>query len=130
MKDDTIETVDTVDTGLGSLEDLKSINSDDALLISMGKAPELRRVYNFWTRMARQISLRVDERLISSIFSMCIPDHDIVQLVLFDCALLDNLRYWRSFRAGVGNVRQPVLIRVCQMAKIATDYLLQWDKHF
>jgi hypothetical protein len=78
MKDYTIETVDTADTGLGSLEDLKSINSDDALLISMGKAPELRRVYNFWTRMARQISLRVDERLISSIFSMCIPDHDIV----------------------------------------------------
>lgn len=130
MKDDTIETVDTADTGLGSLEDLKSISSDDALLISMGKAPELKRVYNFWTCMTRQISLRVEERLISSIFSICIPDHDIVQLVLLDRALLDNLRYWRSFRAGVGNVRQPLLIQVYQMAKIATDYLLQWDKHF
>lgn len=61
MKDDTIETVDPADTGLGSLEDLKSISSDDALLISMGKAPELKRVYNFWTCMMRQISLQVDE---------------------------------------------------------------------
>lgn len=32
-----------------SVEDAKSINSDDALLLSMGKKPELRRVYNFWT---------------------------------------------------------------------------------
>lgn len=30
-------------------EDAKSVNSDDALLLSMGKKPELQRVYNFWT---------------------------------------------------------------------------------
>jgi hypothetical protein len=30
-------------------EELGSINSDDALLMSMGKEPELKRVYNFWT---------------------------------------------------------------------------------
>lgn len=33
-----------------SLEDVKSVSSDDALLMSMGKKPELKRVYNFWTR--------------------------------------------------------------------------------
>ena len=34
-----------------STEDGVSVNSDDALLMSMGKKPELKRVYNFWTRM-------------------------------------------------------------------------------
>jgi len=33
-----------------SLEETASVNSDDALLMSMGKKPELKRVYNFWTR--------------------------------------------------------------------------------
>ena len=48
MGEDTIETVEKI--GYGSdVEELKSINSDDALLASMGKAPELKRVYNFWT---------------------------------------------------------------------------------
>lgn len=35
---------------VSSLEEAISVNSDDALLLSMGKKPELRRVYNFWTR--------------------------------------------------------------------------------
>ena len=26
-----------------------SVTSDDALLLAMGKKPELKRVYNFWT---------------------------------------------------------------------------------
>ncbi len=30
-------------------DDLISVSTDDALLMSMGKKPELRRVYNFWT---------------------------------------------------------------------------------
>lgn len=33
-----------------SIDDAKSVNSDDALLMSMGKKPELKRIYNFWTR--------------------------------------------------------------------------------
>lgn len=33
-----------------SIEEAKSFHSDDALLVSMGKKPELKRVYNFWTR--------------------------------------------------------------------------------
>jgi len=33
------------------LGEVGSINSDDALLMSMGKAPQLKRVYNFWTCM-------------------------------------------------------------------------------
>jgi choline transport protein len=48
MKEDAIETV-AEDAASGSLEDLKSVSSDDALLMSMGKKPELKRVYNFWT---------------------------------------------------------------------------------
>ena len=43
MKDDGIDTV-TEDLGnVSTLEDAKSINSDDALLMSMGKKPELKR---------------------------------------------------------------------------------------
>lgn len=34
---------------VGSDGDLVSMSNDDALLMSMGKKPELRRVYNFWT---------------------------------------------------------------------------------
>lgn len=37
--------------------DVKYIGSDDALLISMGKKPELKRVYNFWTLCAYQIMI-------------------------------------------------------------------------
>ncbi|RVX66689.1 hypothetical protein B0A52_09502 [Exophiala mesophila] len=40
-----------------SLEDVKSVSSDDALLMSMGKKPELKRVYNFWTLCAYQIMI-------------------------------------------------------------------------
>lgn len=47
-----IETV-AEDTYSGSVEDLKSVSSDDALLMSMGKKPELKRVYNFWTCMLK-----------------------------------------------------------------------------
>ena len=32
-----------------SVGETKSISSDDALLMSMGKKAELKRVYNFWT---------------------------------------------------------------------------------
>lgn len=34
-----------------------SVHSDDALLASMGKKPELKRVYNFWTLIAYQIMM-------------------------------------------------------------------------
>jgi len=48
MKDEKTEYVtDDVDV---VAEEAKSVSSDDALLISMGKKPELKRVYNFWTR--------------------------------------------------------------------------------
>lgn len=29
----------------------KDFNSDDQVLVNMGKAPKMERVYNFWTRM-------------------------------------------------------------------------------
>lgn len=47
MKDEDISyALDGVDSGS---DDAVSVNSDNALLMSMGKKPELKRVYNFWT---------------------------------------------------------------------------------
>jgi hypothetical protein len=48
MKLETSESVvDTSSDDAG--EELATVASDDALLISLGKTPELKRVYNFWT---------------------------------------------------------------------------------
>lgn len=76
-----------------SLEDAKSINSDDALLMSMGKKPELKRVYNFWTRkfnfsrtkIVRQTDLLTDD------LSMCLPDNDKLQLVMLGRSVFNHL---------------------------------------
>ncbi|KAF2835840.1 amino acid transporter [Patellaria atrata CBS 101060] len=38
-------------------DDAISVTSDDALLMSMGKKPELKRMYNFWTLCAYQIMI-------------------------------------------------------------------------
>ncbi|OAL24488.1 hypothetical protein AYO20_10646 [Fonsecaea nubica] len=57
MKDETIEYVAEDLDATTTLEEAKSINSDDALLMSMGKKPELRRVYNFWTLCSYQIMI-------------------------------------------------------------------------
>ena len=43
MKDEGIDTVIQDLDNVTTLEEAKSINSDDALLMSMGKKPELRR---------------------------------------------------------------------------------------
>jgi hypothetical protein len=42
-----------------------SVSTDDALLMSMGKKPELKRVYNFWTRMKILIHAGSDTLLTS-----------------------------------------------------------------
>lgn len=39
----------TIETGV--------VHRDDTLLMSMGKKPELKRVYNFWTLIAYQIMM-------------------------------------------------------------------------
>jgi choline transport protein len=44
------EEIDTVITKDGTF-----VSSDDALLMSMGKKPELKRVYNFWTCTLNQV---------------------------------------------------------------------------
>jgi hypothetical protein len=49
MTDEKIDYVGEDLAASPTLEDAKSVNSDDALLMSMGKKPELKRVYNFWT---------------------------------------------------------------------------------
>jgi hypothetical protein len=56
MKDEDISV--SLGPAYGSEEgDTKSVGSDDALLMSMGKKPELKRVYNFWTLCAYQIMI-------------------------------------------------------------------------
>ncbi|KAK5213305.1 hypothetical protein LTR41_000884 [Exophiala xenobiotica] len=57
MKDEEIEYAAQDLNQTLSVDEAKSINSDDALLLSMGKKPELRRVYNFWTLCAYQIMI-------------------------------------------------------------------------
>lgn len=47
MKDDLIEP--KTELVVEELGETVSVGSDDALLLSMGKKPELKRVYNFWT---------------------------------------------------------------------------------
>ncbi|OAL27770.1 hypothetical protein AYO22_03312 [Fonsecaea multimorphosa] len=57
MMDSKVEYVAEDLDATTTLEDAKSVGSDDALLMSMGKKPELRRVYNFWTLCAYQIMI-------------------------------------------------------------------------
>jgi len=59
MKDEEIEYAAQDLNQTLSVDESKSINSDDALLLSMGKKPELRRVYIFWTRMSAPTIQRV-----------------------------------------------------------------------
>lgn len=51
MKDDKVNYVseEGLATASSSVDEGKLFTSDDTLLMSMGKKPELRRVYNFWT---------------------------------------------------------------------------------
>jgi hypothetical protein len=43
--------VQVVDAEVAVSEDAQSISGDDERLISMGKKPQLKRIYNFWTCM-------------------------------------------------------------------------------
>ena len=73
MKEDSITVLDG-DVAEISDGEAKSVSSDDALLMSIGKTPELRRVYNFWTRMSDSIYFTLAS---SNAFrySLCLPDH-------------------------------------------------------
>jgi choline transport protein len=50
MKEDDPIAVFKTDIAEISDSEAVSVGTDDALLMSMGKKPELKRVYNFWTR--------------------------------------------------------------------------------
>jgi len=50
MKEDDPIAVFKTDIAEISDSEAVSVSTDDALLMSMGKKPELKRVYNFWTR--------------------------------------------------------------------------------
>lgn len=87
-----------------SLEDAKSISSDDALLMSMGKKPELRRVYNFWTRQLMMPPM-LWARVADGFYSGGVPDYDLVQLVMSRRSVFDHLRHWRALLPDLGHVR-------------------------
>jgi hypothetical protein len=56
MKED--DSIAALKMDIAEISDSEAIfvSTDDALLMSMGKKPELKRVYNFWTRMKRLYS--------------------------------------------------------------------------
>ena len=72
MKDEGIEYAAQDLNQTLSVDESKSINSDDALLLSMGKKPELRRVYNFWTRMSAPTIQRVQAQ-VAYCLPQCVP---------------------------------------------------------
>jgi hypothetical protein len=80
MKDEEIEYAAQDLNQTLSVDEAKSINSDDALLLSMGKKPELRRVYNFWTCMSASQNLsQLKPQLAHCLsHSVCLSDHDLV----------------------------------------------------
>lgn len=78
-------------TATVSVEEAKSINSDDALLMAMGKKPELKRVYNFWTCKSSSASVFCLMPGTYGEHSMRVPDYDHVQLVLSRCPVLNHL---------------------------------------
>lgn len=53
------EEIRPAEIAVDELGEKSSISNDDALLISMGKAPQLKRVYNFWTCMWKPFDLLV-----------------------------------------------------------------------
>jgi hypothetical protein len=99
MKEKPNETI--ADNSSEELGDVLSLNSDDALLVSLGKTPELKRVYNFWTC---KLQTNYNFLQILTHFSMRIPDHDLLQLVMPCRPLLHHFRYRWSIRTGLGNV--------------------------
>lgn len=96
-----------------SLEEAISVTSDDALLMSMGKKPELKRIYNFWTRTSK--SSPCDNCFSSPVClslcydSMCLSDYDLVQLVMSGRTVLDHFRRWWPVLSGLGHVGLPSL---------------------
>jgi hypothetical protein len=64
MKEDQSFSAVTEEVGIVITKDGSSVSGDDALLMSMGKKPELKRVYNFWTRALKPVPQRQYRRLI------------------------------------------------------------------
>jgi len=83
------------------LGEANSISSDDALLMSMGNAPQLKRVYSFWTR---KLTTRPSRKMELTLFrSTCLSSYDVLQLVMPCCTLLHHLWHRRSCWRGLGN---------------------------
>jgi hypothetical protein len=111
-----------------SLEEAKSVHCDDLLLMSMGKKPELKRVYNFWTcrwpssacfthaletcfgffllphDLLSQPCALADITFCCEDYSMRLSDHDLLQLVVPGRTVFDHLRCWRPVWSDMGNV--------------------------
>lgn len=72
--------------------DLKSVSSDDALLLSMGKAPELRRCAPIYAPIIFATADIV--KSLQFLDTMRLSSDDDVFMVLQCCALLYCFRYW------------------------------------
>lgn len=79
--------------------------SDDALLNSLGKTAELKRVYNFWTCKIFVMPDSLANRTDAPTRSMCLPGHDQRHLELCCCSLRHNLRSRRTSRSSLRIVR-------------------------
>jgi hypothetical protein len=55
MKEDRSVSTVTEEIGTVITKDGTPVSNDDVLLMSMGKKPELKRVYNFWTCTLNQV---------------------------------------------------------------------------
>jgi choline transport protein len=55
MKEDRSVSAVAEEIGIVISKDGTSVSGDDVLLMSMGKKPELKRVYNFWTCALNQV---------------------------------------------------------------------------
>ncbi len=50
--------------------------------------------------------------------SLCLPDHDLLQLVMSRRSLLDHFRHWRSILSSLGHVRTPLQFRCSHFVQI------------
>jgi hypothetical protein len=84
-----------VDASSEELGEASSLNSDDALLASMGKTPELKRIYNYGHVSSKHHLLKKSNSTSTLLIVVTdlVPNHDLMQLVVPRCPLLHHLRH-------------------------------------
>jgi hypothetical protein len=104
-----------------------SICSDDSYLMALGKKPELKRVYNFWTRKLWSSKLPCLQ-LLTLPTSMRLSSRHLQQLELRSRSLWHRLRHWRTSLIDLRIVGRPL----ASLKTITNSFLavlsLQLDK--